>query len=74
MERKICKLESGWYMGCCLVFFYHELGGMQGKLPIRGKEHPVERLAPRNEGEQPGTSPTAMSKSRSIADSSNRWR
>lgn len=35
----------------------------------RGKEHPVERLVPRNGGEQPGTSPTAMSESHSIADS-----
>lgn len=35
----------------------------------RGKEHPVERLVPRNGGEQPGTSPTAMSETHSIADS-----
>ncbi len=35
----------------------------------RGKEHPVERLVPRNGGEQPGTSPTAMSEPHSIADS-----
>lgn len=35
----------------------------------RGKEHPVERLVQRNGGEQPGTSPTAMSETHSIADS-----
>lgn len=36
----------------------------------RGKEHPVERLVPRNGGEQPGTSSsTAMSETHSIADS-----